>query len=709
MKKSWLLLIVVLLLPHYSIAQSGIDVRVNEPSYNFGYIKEAEGKVSVDFEFKNYSAFNVKIVKAISTCGCAVVKVDKEAYKPNSTGKITIEYDPNGRPGKFVKSFEIIFGKDSVTTQSIFLNIRGYTIEKELLEAYVDNLYEGSKLFIKPSKFSLINESDFRFIESGNYQNFLNDITYEIDENGFANVKIEILFSLNNKKTECDKYQNIYSFIHRDITQELKRREYNAYQIGFKDTCLIDEKMALQTGAIIKISSIKYNNDTVVESGYYFSGKSIDEKRFQFDRFKDSLAFAKKEISFYKFKTSKDLNDEKFEKYSDFLKQTSRRLIVQNSVNLGMTVNIKCHPSSEQKIREKSSKEIQSYYEKIKKDIDDLGGSPGSLKFSLPNFLFIQDSLTKPGKVVYKSFKISLFTNEAKLPGENVFENYILNDTIGKHQLKDFLTQTGFETPFQNLPVFKTSSENNSLIDTNDLFFRTWLKIIKEELTTGKKINFVIESSIANSPNEKLTSLEFQARKNAKTSTEKLQKLMQVLSIPDSLYTIKIESAIVQGARYNSKEFNVSYNHAFNYVKIIPNYQLNKLEKQVVVPYQINFNNNSFELPSNTSIFQNFISRLIPVIEKQGYVNLIIESSSSKVPSTIYKNNDLLSYFRAQQAIQTVKEEVSKRGYDPSRIIIGETRTLVQGPEFKKESDKTKYSYDKFQYVKIIPDVLIRN
>jgi hypothetical protein len=114
-------------------------------------------------------------------------------------------------------------------------------------------------------------------------------------------------------------------------------------------------------------------------------------------------------------------------------------------------------------------------------------------------------------------------------------------------------------------------------------------------------------------------------------------------------------------------------------------------------------------LPVETAIFQNFISRLVVLLENEGMINIIIESSSSKIPSTIYKNNELLSFFRAEESAQKVKEEIRKRGYDPTRVIVSELRTLVQGPDFKYESDRKKHPYEKYQYVKIIPGELIKN
>jgi hypothetical protein len=222
-------------------------------------------------------------------------------------------------------------------------------------------------------------------------------------------------------------------------------------------------------------------------------------------------------------------------------------------------------------------------------------------------------------------------------------------------------------------------------------------------------MELLIESSIGRSPLMKSSESEFHARKNANRFSEELKKLLSINGINDSIIEIKIASNIVQGSTYAGKEFDLSFKQDYNFVKIIPKYSKPVKEINVaLIPYQISFNNNSFDLPVNTAIFQNFISRLILVLENEGVMNLIIESSSSKIPSTEYKNNELLSFFRAELTAKKVKDEIRKRGYDPSRVIISELRTLVQGPEFNSESDRKKHPYERYQYVKIIPAELIK-
>jgi len=688
-----------------TLYSQSLDVRFDQSIHDFGYIKEADGKVFYEFEFQNYSKFPISVYKVISSCGCAVATADDSWIQPNSKGKIKVTYDPNGRPGKFVKSFEIQFVSDSVK-QSSYLNIRGYTIEKELLETYVDNLYEGTQLMIKPFKTDILSSSDLRFLSEEKWQHFINDITYEIDQNGFANALVQLTV---NREDDCKELgKSIYPLVHRNMITELERRKYNSWSIGFKDTCRGISKSDANFGSELKVSSSNYNNDTIPESGFYFSAKEVDFSKFTMN-YRDSVDLEKKIISKFSFSNIKSLDPEKNKDYSSFLNLLNRRILLDKKAFSGLTVEVKCREQDREKIKLKLLKSVKVICDKINQDASELGAVIEKIYYSVPEINFVNDSTLKSGKFIQRPWRLTLFYPNINNKSENEFEAFANMNSSGEKKLQDFLTQTGFKAPYQNLPVLELLHTGNFKMDTSTLLFKSWIKIIKDELRIGNKLELLIESSMGRSPLSKATEIEFLSRKNAKKLNDELILILKNAGISDSIFEIKIASTIVQGSTYAGKEFDLSYNQNYNFLKIIPKYA--KIEKELkvaLIPYQISFNNNSFDLPSETAIFQNFISRLVLVLENEGVINIIIESSSSKIPSTIYKNNELLSFFRAEQAAQKVKEEIRKRGYDPSRVIVSETRTLVQGPEFKSESDRKKHPYEKYQYVKIIPVELIK-
>lgn len=701
MRYSFLLLIFISTLVH----SQNLDVRFDSSIYDFGYIKEADGKVFAEFEFQNYSKFRISVYKVISSCGCAIATADDEWIKPQGKGKIKVSYDPTGRPGKFVKSFEIQFISDSLK-KSAFLNIRGYTIEKELLENYVDNLYEGTALMIKPYETAVISGSDLRFLSDEKWQHFINDITYEIDQNDFANVRVEM--KIDYLDSACKLAKEIYPVVHKNIISELERRKYNSWSVGFTDLpCNPNRKLKGETGGELKVSSRDYNNDTIRESGFYFSGKEVDLSKFSME-YRDSVDYEKKIITRFSFSEIKFLNPEKNKEYSNYLNLLNRRILLDKKAFTGLTVEVKCRKEDQEKVKVKILNSIKSIYAKVNVDADNAGAIITKIFYSVPEINFAYDSTLRSGKFIQRPWKLSLFYPELSDESSNPFEQFTSMNPSGKKKLTDFLTQTGFKAPNQNLPVLVLEHTGVFFFDTTTLLFRNWMNIIKDESRNGKKIELLIESSIGRNPMIKPTQSEYLSRKNAKQLKEDLAKIISIAGIPDSIIEIKIVSTILQGSTYGGKEFDLSFNQDYNFLKVIPKYSKAAKNLQVaLIPYQISFNNNTFDLPVKTAIFQNFISRLVLVLENEGVINIIIESSSSKIPSTIYKNNELLSFFRAEESAQKVKDEIRKRGYDSSRVIVSELRTLVQGPEFKSESDRKKHPYEKYQYVKIIPAELI--
>lgn len=66
---------------------SAPNIEMRERSYDFGKIKPGE-KVEHDFVFKNTGESDLVIRKVRSTCGCTVVKPDKEVIKPGEESSV---------------------------------------------------------------------------------------------------------------------------------------------------------------------------------------------------------------------------------------------------------------------------------------------------------------------------------------------------------------------------------------------------------------------------------------------------------------------------------------------------------------------------------------------------------------------------------------------------------------------------------------------
>lgn len=83
------------------------NIEVPKSEHNFGTIKEADGKVSHEFEIKNTGDAPLVITRVISSCGCTTPTYSKEPIAPGKSGSITVTYDPTGRVYPFVKTVSI--------------------------------------------------------------------------------------------------------------------------------------------------------------------------------------------------------------------------------------------------------------------------------------------------------------------------------------------------------------------------------------------------------------------------------------------------------------------------------------------------------------------------------------------------------------------------------------------------------------------------
>lgn len=117
-------LILALCVVSVSFAQktTGAKIVAEVTDYDFGVIKEADGKVSYTFVIKNEGTKPMVITRVISACGCTVPEYDTKPIEAGKTSNIKVTFDPTGRPGPFVKTIAVYSnGKDG----SFILRIKG--------------------------------------------------------------------------------------------------------------------------------------------------------------------------------------------------------------------------------------------------------------------------------------------------------------------------------------------------------------------------------------------------------------------------------------------------------------------------------------------------------------------------------------------------------------------------------------------------------
>ena len=102
-------------------------ITFEKTEHDFGKINEADGRVSVVFEFKNEGMAPLVLSNVRASCGCTTPTWTKEPVEPGQTGSITVTYNPNGRPGRFQKTVTITSNASEATKR---VYIKGEVIPK---------------------------------------------------------------------------------------------------------------------------------------------------------------------------------------------------------------------------------------------------------------------------------------------------------------------------------------------------------------------------------------------------------------------------------------------------------------------------------------------------------------------------------------------------------------------------------------------------
>ncbi len=116
----------------FSVATMAADdnepkMSFTEKEHDFGMIKESDGPVTYEFEFKNTGNSPLIIMSASGNCGCTRPEFPKEPIKPGEKGKIKVTYNPAGRPGEFNRKVKI---RTNETRRRPILKIKGVVIPK---------------------------------------------------------------------------------------------------------------------------------------------------------------------------------------------------------------------------------------------------------------------------------------------------------------------------------------------------------------------------------------------------------------------------------------------------------------------------------------------------------------------------------------------------------------------------------------------------
>lgn len=96
-----------------------------QPVHDFGAFREEMGPVTCTFQAINTGDEPVVVLDARANCGCTRPVYAKKPVAPGDTLKVSVSYDPKGRPGRFHKQVRVTTNPPAGAS---VLNIRGTVI-----------------------------------------------------------------------------------------------------------------------------------------------------------------------------------------------------------------------------------------------------------------------------------------------------------------------------------------------------------------------------------------------------------------------------------------------------------------------------------------------------------------------------------------------------------------------------------------------------
>lgn len=110
----------------WGAAKNADRLRLLNPEYDFGIIREADGERTGTARLVNESADTTYIRDVRPSCGCTGASYNDAPLAPGDTTLVAFTYDPAGRPGHFSKSVKIYVGNsDERHTVRLFGTVLG--------------------------------------------------------------------------------------------------------------------------------------------------------------------------------------------------------------------------------------------------------------------------------------------------------------------------------------------------------------------------------------------------------------------------------------------------------------------------------------------------------------------------------------------------------------------------------------------------------
>jgi len=254
------------------------QIKFDNTTYDFGQIKEQDGKVTGRFEFTNVGTADLVLVKVAPGCGCTAANYTREPIPPGKRGFIDATYDPYNRPGAFHKNIRITTNEPSQTEPNaapVLLFIKG-NVEKRPPTVYeLAGYNEGSGTIRIKERFTRLETSNIapvkHMVYIKNFSDKKSTITptnippYITIETSFGNTlkpqeegQITITFD-PKKKNQIGDFREIITFITQDSI-EPKITIFFDMHVSEDFSTLSEEKLRMAPVIALNVNNVNFGD-----------------------------------------------------------------------------------------------------------------------------------------------------------------------------------------------------------------------------------------------------------------------------------------------------------------------------------------------------------------------------------------------------------------------------------------------------------------
>ena len=171
------------------LAQQAQTITFEEPTHDFGTIKEEDGPAEFDFKFKNSGSEPLKILNVRASCGCTTPDWTREEVAPGAEGFIRASYNPRNRPGPFHKTLTVT--TNAPQNNTLVLRINGQVQPKpRTIEDDLPTLMGGIRVQYRAFNLGKVYTNEASTKEFDVYNASENPITFSKGVEGPSYIKV---------------------------------------------------------------------------------------------------------------------------------------------------------------------------------------------------------------------------------------------------------------------------------------------------------------------------------------------------------------------------------------------------------------------------------------------------------------------------------------------------------------------------------------